>query len=58
MGMFKRHSETAEVHPLKIYFCDDCGDFFARSDSLKRHREHLPAEGLSIPPSEPTRSVE
>jgi hypothetical protein len=47
---FKRHCETAKGHPLRIYFCDDCGDFFARSDSLKRHREDPPAECLDIPP--------
>jgi hypothetical protein len=45
---FKRHCNTKELHPLKIYFCDDCGDFFARPDSLKRHREHPPAECLSV----------
>ncbi|KAH9978445.1 hypothetical protein BJV77DRAFT_1050567, partial [Russula vinacea] len=44
---FKRHCNTKELHPLKVYFCDDCGDFFARPDSLKRHREHPPAECLS-----------
>jgi hypothetical protein len=49
-SMFKRHCETAEGHPLRIYFCDYCGDFFARSDSLKRHRESPPAECLDILP--------
>ena len=38
------------AHPRKIYFCDDCGDFFARSDSLKRYRVHPPAECLDISP--------
>jgi hypothetical protein len=47
---FKRHCETAEGHPLRIHFCDDCGDFFARSDSLKRHCEYPPAGCLGIPP--------
>jgi hypothetical protein len=47
---FRRHCETAEGHPLRIYFCDDCGDFFARNDSLKRHRENPPVECLNIPP--------
>jgi hypothetical protein len=28
-------------HPLKISFCNHCGDFFARSDTLKRHRNNL-----------------
>jgi len=39
---FKRHCDTAEAHPLKIAFCDRCGDFFARSDSLGRHRNKPP----------------
>jgi len=48
---FKRHCETAEGHPLRrIYFCDDCGDFFARSDTLKRHREKPPGECQDIQP--------
>jgi hypothetical protein len=47
---FKRQCETAEGHPLRIYFRDDCGDFFARSDLLKRHSEHPSAESLGIPP--------
>ena len=41
---FKRHCGTAEAHPLNIMFCDNCGDFFARSDSLERHRAKPPAE--------------
>jgi hypothetical protein len=49
-GQFKRHCETTEAHPLKIDFCNNCGDFFARSDSLKRHCEHPPAKCLSTPP--------
>ena len=43
---FKRHCNT-ETHP-NISFCNDCGDFFARCDSLKRHRRHPPAECLSV----------
>ena len=39
---FKRHCDTAEAHPLTIAFCDHCGDFFARSDSLRRHRSRPP----------------
>jgi hypothetical protein len=34
---FVRHCKTANSHPLKLFFCDHCGDFFARYDSLKRH---------------------
>ena len=41
---FKRHCRTAEAHPLKILFCNRCGDFFARCDSLKRHNILPPAE--------------
>ncbi len=40
---FKHHCETAETHPFKIYSCDNCSVYFARKDSLKRHREHPPA---------------
>jgi hypothetical protein len=39
---FKRHCNTAEAHPLKIAFCNRCGDFFSRSDSLRRHRNKPP----------------
>jgi len=35
--MFERHCESTEVNPLKIYFCNDCGDSLARHDSLQRH---------------------
>jgi len=34
---FTRHCKTAELHPLRLLFCDHCGDFFARGDSLERH---------------------
>jgi hypothetical protein len=33
---------------LRISFCDRCGDFFARSDSLERHHRDLPAECPSV----------
>jgi hypothetical protein len=36
---FKRHCKTMETHPLELHFCDRCGDYFARSDSLKRHHK-------------------
>jgi hypothetical protein len=45
---FKRHCDTTETHPLKIFFCDHCGDFFARRDSLDRHQNKPPAECRSI----------
>lgn len=30
---FKRHCDAMEAHPLEIFFCDRCGDFFVRRDS-------------------------
>lgn len=48
---FKRHCKTAETHPLQIHFCDDCGDYFARSDSLKRHHNQPPAECRKVTPA-------
>ncbi|KAI0298511.1 hypothetical protein BC826DRAFT_1121796 [Russula brevipes] len=30
--------------PLEIHFCEFCGDFFARPDSLKRHRNNRPPQ--------------
>jgi uncharacterized C2H2 Zn-finger protein len=49
---FKRHCDTAETHPLKIDFCDRCGDFFARKDSLKRHRNKPPVQCRNAKPEE------
>ena len=43
-GEFKRHCKTTETHPLNLYFCDRCGDYFARSDSLNRHHIRRPPE--------------
>jgi hypothetical protein len=34
---FKKHCDFTETHPLVIHFCDRCGDYFARPDSLVRH---------------------
>jgi hypothetical protein len=48
---YKRHCDTMETHPLKISFCDHCGDFFARGDSLARHRNNPPAECDSVSPA-------
>ena len=47
---FKRHCDQSEAHPLKLLFCNLCGDFFARIDSLKRHRKNPPPECLCVPP--------
>lgn len=33
-----------ETDPLTIYFCEHCGDYFARSDSCHRHCENRLAE--------------
>jgi hypothetical protein len=41
---FTRHCKTAELHPLRLLFCDHCGDFFARGDSLERHSSNRPSE--------------
>jgi hypothetical protein len=49
-GEFKRHCKTTEAHPLEIRFCDRCGDFFARRDSLKRHLNQLPAGCRKVTP--------
>jgi hypothetical protein len=49
---FKRHCEREEAHPLKIRFCPHCGDFFARTDALKRHKENRPSECLKANPAE------
>ena len=45
---FVRHCKTTEAHPLKIFFCNRCGDFFARRDSLRRHGKNPPLECLGI----------
>ena len=49
---FKRHCNTREKHPLEINFCDQCGDFFARSDSLRRHRDQPPEQCRKVTPEE------
>jgi hypothetical protein len=41
-GDFKRHCDNMEAHPMKIFFCVNCGNFFARGDSLGRHLNNLP----------------
>ena len=47
---FKRHCDQSEAHPFRLSFCELCGDFFARIDSLKRHCESPPPECLCVPP--------
>ena len=45
---FKRHCDYTESHPLKIAFCERCGDYFGRPDSLKRHVKTPPAACLRV----------
>ncbi|KAI9460707.1 hypothetical protein F5148DRAFT_1216228, partial [Russula earlei] len=47
---YKRHSDTAEAHPRRISFCELCGDYFARGDSLVRHRKNPPPECRNVSP--------
>jgi hypothetical protein len=58
-GDFKRHCDTMEAHPLKISFCKYCGDFFARSDALKRHQKRRPAtcHGVSLAEAQAKRTT-
>ncbi|KAH9958722.1 hypothetical protein BC827DRAFT_547752 [Russula dissimulans] len=49
-GLFTRHCDTMEAHPASFSFCDHCGDFFARSDSLERHYKSHPAECRDVSP--------
>ena len=49
-GDFKRHCREMEAHPVRISFCDHCGDGFARRDSLKRHCETRPSECRVVSP--------
>jgi hypothetical protein len=49
---FKRHCDTTEAHPPRIFFCDDCGDFFARGDSLMRHLRNPPCACRNATPQE------
>jgi len=49
---YRRHCDFKEAHPLKLTFCSYCGDFFARTDSLARHRKNRPAECLGVTPEE------
>jgi hypothetical protein len=52
---FKRHCNFTETHPLVIHFCDQCGDFFARPDSLVRHSKQRPPECHRVTPEEAAR---
>jgi hypothetical protein len=41
---YRRHCDVNEAHPVKLSFCNFCGDFFARTDALARHRTSRPDE--------------
>ena len=49
---FKRHCDRTEAHPLEIWFCSHCGDFFARTDSLERHEKNRPPKCLKADSAE------
>ena len=49
-GEFRRHCDFTETHPLVIYFCEHCRDYFARSDSCERHCENRPPECFRVTP--------
>jgi hypothetical protein len=49
---YRRHCKYTEAHPIELSFCDFCGDFFAREDSLKRHRRNRPATCKKATPNE------
>lgn len=34
---YQRHCNESEDHPAELTYCDQCGDYFARPDSMKRH---------------------
>ncbi|KAH9955140.1 hypothetical protein BC827DRAFT_1238416, partial [Russula dissimulans] len=48
---FTRHCNAAETHPASISFCEHCGDFFARPESLERHRKTRPPECYDVSPA-------
>ena len=35
---FRRHCKECEMHPVELYYCDSCGDYYARLDSRNRHQ--------------------
>jgi hypothetical protein len=47
---FKKHCNTVDAHPHKIFFCTKCGDFFACRSALNCHCEKPPKECLSVTP--------
>jgi hypothetical protein len=51
-GQFTRHCNTSESHPRELLFCNRCGDFFARLDSLQRHSHNRATECCDVAPHE------
>ena len=49
---FKRHCDTAKAHPLKIFFCNHCGEPFTRWYALTRHCKNLPSKCIKATPEE------
>ena len=49
---YKRHCDCTETHPLSIHFCNDCGEYFARSDSCQRRYENRPGKCIEATPEE------
>jgi hypothetical protein len=49
---FKRHCDFTDAHPLKLSFCEHCGDFFSRQDSCKRHEKNRPPMCYAVSPEE------
>ena len=39
-----------EAHSLKVTFCNNCGDYFARTDALERHHRKLPRKCVTASP--------
>ena len=37
--IFQRHCKSCEKHPSELEYCIECGDYFGRPDSKKRHVE-------------------
>ena len=46
--IFQRHCDTSEDHPVEIIFCERCGDYFGRRDSLKRHQKRRNQDGCRM----------
>ncbi|KAF8261585.1 hypothetical protein EI94DRAFT_1789386 [Lactarius quietus] len=47
---FQRHCNSSEDHPAEFTFCNQCGDYFGRRDSKKRHEAKKNQEGCRTTP--------